>query len=258
MIFSQAVLRRVAGVEAVTIAIAVCARIPVFRVRFLSRLFSIFMAEMHGNPSSIAGAPSEASSAASPLEVWLRDARDGSNSALGLALDAARKYLLIVASQALDDKLKVKIGASDLVQDTYVCAFRGFGDFRGQTEKEFYGWLMAIMANRLSDRVRHFRKTQRRNIDCELPPAAVEAAFSRLRDEAATPGTRFIANDEQRRVRLALERLKEPHRSVLIERTWHGASFSEIGMRIGCSAEAARKTWTRAVYAMEKILAEIE
>jgi len=216
------------------------------------------MAEMHVNPTSSPGAQEVELPVGSPVDVWLREAREGSSSALGQALDAARKYLLVVANQALDDKLKVKVGASDLVQDTYVCAHRGFGEFRGQTEKEFYGWLMAIMAHRLSDRVKHFRRTKRRNIDCELPPASVDAAFSRLRDEAATPGTRLISNDEQRRVRLALEKLKEPHRTVLVQRTWHGASFAEIGAQLGCSADAARKTWTRAVYAMEQLLAEIE
>ena len=213
---------------------------------------------MHSNPPTPAGTRGKELPASSPVDVWLREARGGSNSALGCALDAARKYLLVAANRALDDKLRVKVGASDLVQDTYVCAYRGFGEFRGQTEHEFYGWLMAIMANRLSDRVKHFRRTKKRNIDCELPPASVEAAFSKLRDEAATPGTRFISNDEQRRVRLALDQLKEPHRTVLIERTWRGASFAEIGLKLGCSDEAARKTWTRAVYAMEQLLADIE
>lgn len=216
------------------------------------------MAEMHVTPPSSVAAQDGKLQASPPFKDWLRAARDGSSSALGHVLDAARKYLLVVANRSLDDKLKVKVPASDLVQDTFVCAFRGFQEFRGETEQEFYGWLMAIMANRLSDRVKHFRKTQRRNIDFELPPASVDAAFSRLRDEAVTPGARLVSNDEQRRVRLALEQLKEPYRTVLIERTWHGASFAEIGAQLGCTADAARKTWTRAVYAMEQLLAEIE
>ncbi len=216
------------------------------------------MAEIPVNPTSSAAAQEGELPVGSLVEDWLRDARDGSTSALGKALDAARKYLLVVANRSLDDKLKVKVGASDLVQETYVCAYRGFQEFRGQNEQEFYGWLMAIMANRLCDRIRHFRRTKSRNIDCELPLASVEAALSVLSDEAATPGARVIANDEQRRVRLALEQLKEPHRSVLIERTWHGAGFAEIGARLGCSADAARKTWTRAVCVLEQLLAEIE
>lgn len=215
------------------------------------------MSEMHQNSSSFGMRPGELPEN-SPIAAWLREARLGSDYALGQALNAARKYLLMVADRSLDDKLKVKVGASDLVQDTYVCAYRGFGEFRGHTEQEFYGWLMAIMSNRLYDRVKHFRKTQSRNIDCELPPASVDAAFSNLRDEAATPGARLIVNDEQRRVRLALDRLKEPHRSVLVERTWRGATFVEIGARLNCSADAARKIWTRAIYVLEQLLAEIE
>ncbi len=216
------------------------------------------MAEIHLPPSSSAGTREAELQAGSPVDLWLRQARNGSNSALGHALDAARKFLLLAANRALDDKLKVKVGASDLVQDTFVDAHRDFREFRGQTEREFYGWLMAIMANRLADRVRHYRKTKRRNIDCELPLASVDAALAHFRDEAATPGTRFISNDEQRRVRLALAQLGEPHRTVLIQRTWNGASFAEIGALVGCSAEAARKTWTRAVCTVEQLLAKIE
>lgn len=216
------------------------------------------MADVHVDQTSSRSKEAREPEPGSPVEHWLRDARDGSNSALGMALDAARKYLLVVANGALDERLKVKVAASDLVQETYVVAHRGFDEFRGQTEQEFYGWLKAIMANRLSERVRHYRRTTRRNIDRELSLASVEAAVSNLSDEAHTPGTRLVVNDEQRRVRLALERLREPYRSVLIDRTWHAASFAEIGARLGCSADAARKTWTRAVYAMERLLSQIE
>ena len=189
---------------------------------------------------------------------WLREARDGSPSALGRALEEGRNYLLLAANRVLDDKLKAKLGASDLVQDTYVEAQRGFGQFRGTTEGEFYRWLLGIMANRLANSVRRYRQTQRRDVDRELPLGAVEAALSKIHDEAATPGTRFLLTDEQRRVRQALEQVEEPWRSVLVERTWQGMTFAEIGARRNCTAEAARKLWGRAVGKMREALARID
>lgn len=192
------------------------------------------------------------------VDRWLRQARDGSQSALGQALDAARTYLQLTAKRALDDKLKSKVGASDLVQDTFAEAQRDFGQFRGQTQAEFYAWLIGILSHRLANNVRHYRLTQGRSVDRELPQQAVEAALARLREETATPGAAAIVREDQKRVQLALERMPEPLRTVLVERTWQGASFAEIGASRDLSAEAARKLWARAVREMHKQLLNIE
>jgi RNA polymerase sigma-70 factor, ECF subfamily len=192
------------------------------------------------------------------VDQWLRRARGGSQSALGLALEAGRKYLLLVANRALDDRLRPKVGASDLVQDTYLEAQRDFGQFRGQTEAEFYGWLLGILAHRLANAVRHYRYTKGRNIDRELPAASVEQALSRIADEAATPGATFSAYEEQEQVRMALERMEESSRSILVERTLRGDSFADIAARRGCTADGARKLWVRAVREMRLLLAHIE
>jgi len=202
------------------------------------------------NPDSAAGNSGQ-------VDHLLRQARDGSQSALGLALNAARTSLLHLATRALDDKLKSKVGASDLVQDTFAAAQRDFQQFRGQTHQEFHAWLIAILSHRLAENIRHFRLTQGRNVDRELPQQAVEDALARLREEMATPRTAAIAREDQQRVQLALERMNEPLRSVLVERTWQDVSFAEIGARRDLSAEAARKLWARAVREMHKRLLDI-
>jgi RNA polymerase sigma-70 factor (ECF subfamily) len=192
------------------------------------------------------------------LEEWLRQARDGSRSALGRALEAGRPYLLLAARGALDDRLRSKVGSSDLVQETFVDAQRDFVQFRGETWDEFVAWLVGIMAHRLANNVRRYRLTKGRAIDLELPLEAVEAAMVRLGDEAATPGAAAIVREEQRRVQAALARMSEALRSVLVERTWQGLPFGEIGQRRGLSADAARKMWARAVREMHKLLLELE
>jgi RNA polymerase sigma-70 factor (ECF subfamily) len=192
------------------------------------------------------------------VDRWLRDARDGSQSALGKAFEAGRKYLLTIANNALDDRLRAKVGASDLVQDTYVEAQRCFGQFRGKSEQEFYGWLAGILDHRLANCVRRYCQTQQRKIDRELSGEAWEQALGRVSDGDLTPGAALAEQEDQRRARIALEQLEEPWRSVLIERTWQGAAFAEIGARRNCSADAARKLWARAVEKMGRILQEIE
>ncbi len=192
------------------------------------------------------------------FEQWLKRARSGSQSALGIALEAGRKRLLLAAHRSLDDKLKAKVSASDVVQDTFVEAKRDFGQFRGHTEAEFYGWLQGILANRLSNNVRRYVQTQRRAIDREVRGCDAPGAIDNVQDDAPTPGAELLAHEEQWQVRLALSTMDESMRSVLIERTWRGDSFAEIGARRNCSADAARKLWSRAVRQMRQLLIEIE
>jgi RNA polymerase sigma-70 factor (ECF subfamily) len=216
---------------------------------------------MDGSVSSTPREPStreQNNGSSSNIDRWLLEARDGSQSALGKAFEAGRKYLLTIANEALDDRLRAKVGASDLVQDTYVEAQRSFGQFRGNNEKEFYGWLGGILDHRLANCVRHYCQTQQRLIDRELSGEAWEQALGRVSDGGLTPGAALAEQEDQRRARMALQRLEEPWRSALIERTWQGAAFAEIGARRNCSADAARKLWARAVDKLGRILQEIE
>jgi len=208
--------------------------------------------------TSLSPAPTDEPSSVGQIDRLLRRARNGSESALGQAMEAGRKYLLLMANRALDDKLRGKLGASDLVQDTYLQARRSFGQFRGQSEAEFYRWLLGILAHRLAATVRHYRYVQGRNIDRELPAGDVELALRQIEDDSPTPGTAFFARDEQQQVRVALARMDESLRSVLIERTWRGETFAEIAARHGCTPDAARKRWIRAVRAMRVLLDQIE
>ena len=190
----------------------------------------------------------------SELERLLREARRGSQTALGLALEAGRKYLLAAANRRLGDRFKAKVGASDLVQDTFLEAHRGFGAFRGRTEQEFHGWLLSILTHRLLNQVRYYEQVQRRQIAKERSLTTFEGASEQLRDPCRTPATELLSRDEQLRVRAAIEKLDEPLKSILFERNWQRLSFVEIAARHDCSPDAARKTWSRAIRKLQILL----
>lgn len=186
------------------------------------------------------------------IAQWLRQAREGSNSALGRALEASRHYLLTAAGRALPVGLRSKAGASDLVQDTFADAQAGFGRFRGTTQEEFFGWLNAILKRRIANHARRYQGTQRREVGRELPLEA--AAALGLEDSRATPATATLQDEERRRLRAALELLPDATRALLVERMWERKSFADIGAARNCSEEAARKQWTRALRDLQKIL----
>src|ERR1700678_474199 len=69
----------------------------------------------------------------------------------GQMLNGCRQYLLMIANEVIGPDLQAKLGASDLVQDTFVEAQRHLGVFRGKTDVEMRAWLRKILECRLAN-----------------------------------------------------------------------------------------------------------
>ncbi|REK12939.1 MAG: RNA polymerase subunit sigma-70 [Planctomycetota bacterium] len=188
------------------------------------------------------------------LEVWLDDARAGSDEALGALLEGCRKYLLLMASRELDSDLRPRTAASDLVQETCVEVHRSFQGFRGNTEDELFGWLRAILSNRLATNVRRHRYTLKRTVDREQPLDLAPVAMCLGNHDDPTPSDRAARHDEDRRLQDALNQLNELDRKLIVMHTWEQQTFTEIGRRLGKSADATRRAWGRAVKRLERKL----
>jgi len=180
----------------------------------------------------------------------LTAARAGDLEALGRALEDYREDLRHVADAALGGDIEAKVGASDLVQETFVTAQRDFHQFRGSDATTFRGWLKAILRHRLADVTGRFRKTHMRRLDreCSLDAASPRAAQARNRPDSTTsPSRRMIQTEEKANLREALHHLPARYRDVMILRYWERLEFEAIGSRLGISGEAARKIWGRAL-----------
>jgi RNA polymerase sigma factor (sigma-70 family) len=97
-------------------------------------------------------------------------------------------------------------------------------------------------------------KTRKRTSNREVSIEADDAQAEQIADSADTPRTAAAASEERARVQTALERLTPRYREILIERTFQRLTFAEIGKQRGCSADAARKLWGRAVARLQEAL----
>src|SRR5437899_2107591 len=102
-----------------------------------------------------------------PVERLIEAARAGSRDALGTLLQGFRGLLLAEARAQLPAELAGKVGASDLVQSTFLEAQQGFAEFRGTSEPEFRSWLCSILGNNVQNCIRAFRNTAKRDITRE-------------------------------------------------------------------------------------------
>ena len=186
------------------------------------------------------------------LESWLEAARRGDKEALGQALLSLRDYLLLVANKELEPALQAKGGASDLVQETFFRAQRGFGDFRGRSAAEWRNWLRSILVRHLANQRRQFSLTGKRRVQREV---AIHPGMQLdLTNRVETPSHDLARRERETALMEAVARLPDPYREVVI---WHHReklAFEEIGRRRGISAEAARKLWARALGRLRKEL----
>lgn len=179
---------------------------------------------------------------------WIAEARRGCRVALNLLFGACLPYLLVVAQRDFRVALRSRLDPCDVVQETLIEAYRDFPHFRGRTEKDLLSWLRQILQhNLLHERRRHIDAAMR-SVRREVPWN--KAALYQLRDTAQS---KWKSSSEQTQAQAqsegleqALRQLPEHYRQVLLLHSREGLTFAEVGKRLHCSPEAARKTWGRA------------
>ena len=128
----------------------------------------------------------------------------------------------------------------DLVQETFIRAFRALGRFRGQCQ--FRTWLMTIGGNVLKDAHRRSRR------------ARVVPLGDDLRDTDGDPHEQAVADETEQRLAAGLERLTRLQRDVFLLRAQQGLEYEEIAAALGTTPGAARVHYHHAVRRLKECL----
>ena len=157
-------------------------------------------------------------------------------------LNRFRAYLRCLAEVELGPELQRKIDPSDVVQDTFLQAYRSLGKFRGHTDGECAKWLRRILATRLDNTLRDLRRVKRdfrREYSLEQ---ALDNSSERLAAvlHAAEPSPSKKAEHQEvfLQVADALASLPDDQRQVILLKHWCGHSLSEIESHTGRSRHA--------------------
>ena len=123
--------------------------------------------------------------------------------------------------------------ALDLLQETYLKAFRSLGEYRG--DAPIASWLRAIALRKSLDWRRGALQRLRRNVELTEEVGVVETDRSDVRFDS-----------ERAAIHGALATLSPPQRAALLLREWEGWSFREIADALRCKESTARVHHTRA------------
>ena len=141
--------------------------------------------------------------------------------------------------------LRSRLESMDLVQDVFIHAFSGLGEFTYKNEGDFVRWLSKITQNAIHDNLdklhaakRDIRKEHRfssRN-------SATDSMFGEVRDNlnAATPSVIMSKREDLTKLEKAIDKLKPEYRDVVVMSKIEGLSYKQIGRRLGKSPDAVR------------------
>jgi len=193
-----------------------------------------------------------------PVDL-LRAARRGDGEALGSLLDGYRNYLRLLARLEVGRRLQAKLDASDLIQETFLQAHRHFDEFRGTTEAEVMEWLRTILARQLSNAIRHYRGTKRRDVRLERDLDQELGRSSHVLTRAlalsqTSPSQRAARRERAVLLADAMEQLPQDYRDVIVLRHLRALTFPEVADAMERSLGSVKKLWARAIV---KLRAEI-
>ena len=192
-------------------------------------------------------------------EGLLRQARAGSGPALGQLVELYRSYLSLLARLQIGRRLQGKVDAADLVQETFLEAHRNWAQFRGTSEGELIQWLRQILASSLSELIRRYLGTRRRDVRLERGLAAELDQSSRVLDQGlvapqSSPSQQAARREQAVLLADALERLPEDYREVIILHHMEELSLPEVARRMGRTEHSVEKLWARALARLRRSL----
>jgi RNA polymerase sigma-70 factor (ECF subfamily) len=134
--------------------------------------------------------------------------------------------------------------AADVVQQTFVRAFRGLARFRAAATVRT--WLYRIAINLALNHVRDRAREE---------PSAPDDLEERSGSTVATGATRIIEGEDAARLRTAIEALPPKQRMVLELRVFEDLPFKEVADLADCTENAAKVNFHYAVKKLRELLA---
>jgi RNA polymerase sigma-70 factor (ECF subfamily) len=189
----------------------------------------------------------------------LQQARDGDQQACEELFAGHRDYLRRLVELRLDPRLRARVDASDIVQDAQLEAVRRLSAYLDQPQPmPFRLWLRQIACDDTLKAWRRHLGTARREMGREvrLPECSSLALAQQLLDGRPTPSQQVDRADLAKRLRVAVDRLSDADREVILLRHFEGLSNQEVGALLGIDAATASKRHGRAVLRLNKLLSD--
>ena len=173
-----------------------------------------------------------------------------------------RYYPIVVriAELRLGRRIRGRIDAEDVAQETLLEAFRSLSRFRHRSEGGFRNWLSTILEHNVRDLGRRQdagkRGGGREKLHAELGETSLSSSI--FGAAGATPSQVLMGEELEARLEKAiLEHLVGPYREVVILRNLCGMTYPEVAAEMGYDRESTvRSLHARAMGKLSSLLSD--
>ncbi len=176
---------------------------------------------------------------------------------LQLLFHAERAHLLEYVRRHLPGELAAVVDVQDVLQDTYINAFRRMGQFTpGGDSSSVFRWLVTIARHRIAELLRLHRTAKRGGRRSAADLGAVDDDDSLIQTLAQlavyqrTPSRSAAAHEFLAALEQSLRRLPDRYRDAVNLRYIQGLTPGEIASKIGRSERAVHMLCNRGLKAV--------
>lgn len=171
-------------------------------------------------------------------EALVLRAQDGDRGALGELLERFSGRLQAAIRADMGEKLRQKVEADDLLQETFAWATRSIRRFQWRGEDSFYRWLRGIAGHMV---LKAASKEE---------PGLVLRLPERASHRDASPSKELRREERFDRLQGALDGLSPDHRTVVLLARIEGLPVKDVAARMGRSENAVMLLLSRALRKM--------
>ncbi len=194
-----------------------------------------------------------------PVETQglLERAREGNNSAFEELFNRHRARLQKAIAMRMDRRVAARVDASDILQETYMEAFKRLPKYLHQQGMPFYLWLHWIAREKVLGLHRRHLGADKRAIHREVPLMPVDSSaefVSGMIGRGPSPSQELAKAELAEKLRRALGQLDDDERDLILWRHFEQLSARDTAQLLQISEAAAAKRYIRAVERLRTIL----
>jgi RNA polymerase sigma-70 factor (ECF subfamily) len=183
--------------------------------------------------------------------------RNGDEAAFETLFNRHRVQLRRFIAMRMDRRMATRVDASDILQETYMDAFRRFSSYLRQDAMPFHLWLHWIAREKVIGMHRRHLGAGKRAVQHEVPLMPVDSSadlVSGLMGRMASPSQELARAELAEQLRVALGRLDADERDLILWRHFEQLSARDMALLLDITEAAANKRYIRAVEKLRKIL----
>src|SRR5262245_3427157 len=191
-----------------------------------------------------------------PPNELLGTALQGDREALGRLLEAQRTAVRRLAERQLEGRVAVRVDASDVIQQTFLEAYRSFPQFAGRDARELVAWLQSILDHKVAGVIRDHALLQKRDVRREQSLDDSHGGGVPLKQELdaghSSPSQKAIREEEAERLARALAALPDDQREAVRLRHLEKWALADIARHLGRTPAATAGLIKRGMQALRR------